>query len=93
MTLESKKRFNAYLCDFSVIYPEDQVLSVDQTTLFTPPSKLQVPDTPVTNSDSAFSLPESDLSSDDSSSPSYTKGDADPDPDIDEKVSFMREYI
>ncbi|XP_064633994.1 MAP kinase-activating death domain protein-like isoform X3 [Lineus longissimus] len=78
--------------DTPAIYPEDQVLSVDQTTLFTPPSKLQVPDTPVTNSDSAFSLPESDLSSDESSSPSYTKGDADPDPDMDDKDALHFRY-
>ncbi|XP_074660769.1 MAP kinase-activating death domain protein-like [Tubulanus polymorphus] len=49
------------------VYPEEQVLAVDHSQVFAPPKKLQVPDTPITNSDSAFSLPESDLSSSESS--------------------------
>lgn len=49
----------------SEIYAEDQVLTVDESRVFSPPSKLQVPDTPISNSDSALSAPDSDGSSDD----------------------------
>ena len=55
-------------------YAEEQKLTVEQSSVFSPPSQLQVPetDTPVTNSDSAFSMPESDdASSSGSSSPTY----------------------
>ncbi|XP_069132028.1 MAP kinase-activating death domain protein-like isoform X6 [Argopecten irradians] len=53
--------------------PENQVLSVDESKVYTPPSKLHLPDTPVTTSDSAFSMQESDLSSSESSSPTYSR--------------------
>lgn len=46
---------------------------MESSKVFMPPSQLQVPDTPVTHSDSAFSMPESDLSSDESSSPTYSQ--------------------
>ncbi|KAL8566179.1 hypothetical protein ACOMHN_034755 [Nucella lapillus] len=49
--------------------PENQVLAVDESKVFCPPDKLQVPEAPSTNSDSAFSLQEdSDMSSSESSS-------------------------
>ncbi|XP_060069151.1 MAP kinase-activating death domain protein-like isoform X2 [Ylistrum balloti] len=53
--------------------PENQVLSVDESKVYTPPNKLHLPDTPVTTSDSAFSMQESDLSSSESSSPTYSR--------------------
>ncbi|XP_064600002.1 MAP kinase-activating death domain protein-like isoform X3 [Liolophura sinensis] len=59
--------------DTPAFYAEDQVLAVESSKVFMPPSQLQVPDTPVTHSDSAFSMPESDLSSDESSSPTYSQ--------------------
>ena len=56
------------------IYADDQVYTVDESRVFAPPSKLQVPDTPISNSDSALSAPDSDdASSSASSSPTYAK--------------------
>ncbi|ESO97902.1 hypothetical protein LOTGIDRAFT_103875 [Lottia gigantea] len=53
--------------------PENQILAVDESKVFTPPDKLHVPDVNATNSDSALSLPEdSDVSSSASSSPTYS---------------------
>ncbi|XP_078333104.1 MAP kinase-activating death domain protein-like isoform X3 [Crassostrea virginica] len=57
----------------SAFVPENQVLSVDESKVYSPPDKLQLPETSVTTSDSAFSMLESDLSSSDSSSPTYSK--------------------
>ncbi|XP_041365425.1 MAP kinase-activating death domain protein-like isoform X2 [Gigantopelta aegis] len=54
-------------------YRENQVLAVDESKVFCPPSTLHVPENPATNSDSALSLPDSDLSSSDSSSPTYSQ--------------------
>ena len=45
---------------FSAFLPEHQVLAVDESKVYFPPSKLQLPETMITNSDSAFSLPDSD---------------------------------
>ncbi len=58
---------------FLEIYAEDQVMTVDESRVFSPPSKLHIPDTPVSNSDSALSAPDSDENDDssDSSSPRY----------------------
>ena len=58
---------------FAAFVPENQVLSVDESKVYSPPDKLQLPETSVTTSDSAFSMLESDLSSSDSSSPTYSK--------------------
>ncbi|KAH9495002.1 MAP kinase-activating death domain protein [Bulinus truncatus] len=53
--------------------PERQIFAVDESKVYTPPSKLHLPDAPATNSDSALSLQEdSDMSSSASSSPSYS---------------------
>ena len=58
----------------SPVHSEDQVLTVDESRVFSPPSQLQVPDAPVSNSDSALSAPDSDDGdSSDSSSPEYAK--------------------
>lgn len=59
----------------SEIYSETHVLTVEEARVFQPPSHLQVPDTPVSNSDSALSAPDSDdgSSSAESSSPTYAK--------------------
>jgi len=48
---------------------EDQVLAVDESSVYQPPSQLQLPsdDMPVSNSDSAVSGPESDDNSSDNS--------------------------
>lgn len=46
---------------------------MDHSKIFTPPSKLTLPDASISNSDSAFSMPESDASSDESSSPTYSQ--------------------
>ncbi|XP_067655848.1 MAP kinase-activating death domain protein-like isoform X1 [Haliotis asinina] len=54
--------------------PENQVLAVDESKVFCPPNKLHVPETITTTSDSALSLPDSDLSSSESSSPTYSHG-------------------
>ncbi|ELU16418.1 hypothetical protein CAPTEDRAFT_182066, partial [Capitella teleta] len=65
---------NSEINAFVEIYPEDQVLTVDESRVFSPPSALQVPDTPISNSDSALSAPDSDDSSSDGSvSPVYAK--------------------
>lgn len=52
---------------FSAPVPEKQVLSVDESKFYSPPNKLHLPETPVHTSDSANSLPESDVSSSESS--------------------------
>ncbi|XP_055900949.1 MAP kinase-activating death domain protein-like isoform X6 [Biomphalaria glabrata] len=53
--------------------PERQIFAVDESKVYSPPSKLHLPDAPATNSDSALSLQEdSDMSSSASSSPSYS---------------------
>ncbi|BFZ04225.1 hypothetical protein BsWGS_07264 [Bradybaena similaris] len=53
--------------------PEMQILAVDESKVYSPPSKLHLPEAPSTNSDSALSLQEdSDMSSSASSSPSYS---------------------
>lgn len=50
-----------------------QILAVDESKVYSPPSKLHLPEAPSTNSDSALSLQEdSDMSSSASSSPSYS---------------------
>lgn len=50
---------------------EEQVLSVDESKVFQPPSQLQVPDDiPVPNGDLAMSAPDSDDNSSNDSSPS-----------------------
>ncbi|XP_055995615.1 MAP kinase-activating death domain protein-like isoform X3 [Ostrea edulis] len=59
--------------DTPAFVPENQVLAVDESKVYSPPDKLQLPETSVTTSDSAFSMLESDLSSSDSSSPTYSK--------------------
>jgi len=48
---------------------EDQVLTIDESSVYQPPSQLQLPsdDVPVSNSDSAVSGPESDDNSSDNS--------------------------
>lgn len=53
--------------------PENQILSVDESKFYCPPNKLHLPDNTITSSDSAFSMPESDVSSSESSSPTYSK--------------------
>ncbi|XP_062621255.1 MAP kinase-activating death domain protein-like isoform X1 [Saccostrea cucullata] len=57
----------------SAFVPENQVLAVDESKVYSPPDKLQLPEMSVTTSDSAFSMLESDLSSSESSSPTYSK--------------------
>ena len=42
---------------------EEQCLTVDESRVYQPPSVLQLPDTPVSNSDSALSAPDSDSGS------------------------------
>lgn len=54
--------------DISALVLEKQVLSVDESKFYTPPNKLQLPETPINTSDSANSLPESDVSSSESES-------------------------
>jgi len=48
---------------------EDQVLTIDESSVYQPPSQLQLPneEVPVSNSDSAVSGPESDDNSSDNS--------------------------
>lgn len=58
--------------------PEMQIFAVDESKVYTPPSKLHLPEAPSTNSDSALSLQEdSDMSSSASSSPSYSNDGGD----------------
>ena len=64
---------------------EDHHLTVDESCIYTPPSKLQVPDAFISNSDSAMSAPDDSDDNDDddddddddsssaSSSPRYAK--------------------
>ncbi|KAL5007708.1 hypothetical protein ScPMuIL_016514 [Solemya velum] len=59
--------------DSPAFVPEHQVLTVDGSKVYSPPSKLHLPETQVTNSDSAFSMPDSDVSSSESSSPTYNQ--------------------
>lgn len=66
-------KFKIWHQSFPAFVPENQVLSVDESKVYSPPDKLQLPETSVTTSDSAFSMLESDLSSSDSSSPTYSK--------------------
>lgn len=69
----------------SAFVPENQVLAVDESKIYSPPDKLQLPEMSVTTSDSAFSMLESDLSSSESSSPTYSK-----DPPGQEEVNRSR---
>jgi len=57
------------MCPFAERSAEDQVLTVDESSVYQPPSQLQLPsdDVPVSNSDSAVSGPESDDNSSDNS--------------------------
>ncbi|XP_065942198.1 MAP kinase-activating death domain protein isoform X9 [Magallana gigas] len=71
--------------DTPAFVPENQVLAVDESKIYSPPDKLQLPEMSVTTSDSAFSMLESDLSSSESSSPTYSK-----DPPGQEEVNRSR---
>lgn len=62
-------------------YADSQVLTVDESRVYSPPSKLQVPDTPISNSDSALSAPDSEADSSASSSPVYAEEPERPRPD------------
>ncbi|KAK3590549.1 hypothetical protein CHS0354_023617 [Potamilus streckersoni] len=55
--------------DTPAFVPENQILSVDEAKVYHPPDKLQLPETPITTSDSAYSVPDSDLDSSESNSP------------------------
>ncbi|CAL1535362.1 unnamed protein product [Lymnaea stagnalis] len=58
--------------------PEMQIFAVDESKVYTPPSKLHLPEPTSTNSDSALSLQgDSDMSSSASSSPSYSNDGGD----------------
>ena len=74
--------FSVFICtsdlcfvSFSDNYVEDRVLAVDEAQVFSPPKQLQVPETPMSMSDSALSAPDSDNTSseDDDSSPVYAQ--------------------
>ena len=59
------------------------MLAVDESKVYFPPSKLQLPETMITNSDSAFSLPDSDDAGDsdsDSSAPGSPTYAPEPEP-------------
>ena len=69
---------------FAAFLPEHQVLAVDESKVYFPPDKLQLPDTMITNSDSAFSMPDSDDAGDsdsDSSAPASPAYAPEPDPE------------
>ena len=70
------------------------MLAVDESKVYFPPDKLQLPETMINNSDSAFSLPDSDDAGDsdsDSSAPASPSYAPEPssgnNPNIDNRVS------
>ena len=54
---------------------------MDESRVYSPPSKLHVPDMPISNSDSALSAPDSEVDSSASSSPMYAEEPERPKPD------------
>lgn len=64
---QSYRKLILVYCCILALLPEKQVLSVDESKFYSPPNKLHLPETPIHTSDSANSLPESDVSSSESS--------------------------
>lgn len=80
-----------FLC-FLVFVPENQILAVDHSKIFTPPSKLHVPETTVAASESTSATAESDADSSASSSPTYSQ-DVPPSFAVDQKGSVSRFHL
>lgn len=72
--------------DTPIFVPENQILAVDHSKIFTPPSKLHVPETTVAASESTSATAESDADSSASSSPTYSQ-DVPPSFAVDQKGS------
>jgi hypothetical protein len=81
-------------------YSEDQVLSVDEASVFQPPSQLQMPteDVPASASDSAVSAPDSDDNSSDNSDlpspgPRYADEESQKDRRVADSVDTERKLV
>ncbi|GAB1600655.1 MAP kinase-activating death domain protein-like isoform X7 [Argonauta hians] len=59
--------------DTPIFVPENQILAVDHSKIFSPPSKLLVPDANVSTNESSLTMNESDGDSSASSSPTYSQ--------------------